>query len=247
MNVAISVPTRSEIIPDVRRRIHACMRRFDRAGGRTTLNVVAGKPVAEARTLLVERALSEDADALFFVDDDTLLEADALVKLASHGDPFVTGLVFRKLPDEDTCACIGWQRPRLKGLWQFSDGWCWPDYFEVDICGLAAALAALDVFRSITKRGRNWFDFNWFYEHESLNGLKSFIPQGEDIHLCLEAKRAGHRIHCDSSVRCGHLDTETGRVYPSEEKWREFHIDRAEGRVRDFSAVGRLALAGAFA
>jgi len=247
VKVAVCVPTRSSITPSVRDRILECMRDFEETGGRTTLNVVTGKPIVEARTLLVERAMSENADALFFVDDDTLIEAHALKKLASHGDPFVTGLVFRKLPDEYTSACIGWRHERLMGLWQFSDDWCWPDYFEVDVCGLAAALIDMRLFRRITKRGRNWFDFNWFFTHESPSGLKSFIPQGEDIHLCLEAKRAGFRIYCDSSVRCGHLDTRTGRVYPSAAKWREFHVDRARRRVRDRSVAGLAARAGASA
>jgi len=230
MKVFIAVPTAQGIPSPVRKGIENCAAQYERDGGRTTLGVVEGQPVCGARRTLVELALRERADAVFFVDDDTLLQKDGLVRLASHGDDFVTGVVFRRLPDQDNHACIGWQRERLGGLWQYADDWSWPDYFDVHVCGLAAALIHTEVFKRIRSAGSKWFDFNWFFEHPGMPGRKTLVPQGEDIHLCLAAGRAGCRIMCDSSVRCGHLDRETGRVYPSAEKWAEFRRDA--GRVR---------------
>ena len=241
MRVSIAIPTRDQVRDEVRTRIEKAARRFEQAGGAVEWDVVSGLPVAAARTALAQNALRRRRDAIFFVDDDTLLEEDALVKLAAHGDPFVTGVVFRRLPDEDNHACIGWQRERLGGLWQYSDDWRWPDYFEVDVCGLAAALIRTEVFERIARTGEKWFSFHWFFEHQGMSGCKSLIPQGEDIYLCLAAKRANFRIMCDSSVRCAHMDLATGKVYPSPAKWEEFRRGRAPGRAREVPNLAAIA------
>ena len=243
MKVSIAVPTRGELCGEVRERIEAAAGHFRDAGGRVEWNVVAGRPVDKARTLLVLNAIRQQADAVFFVDDDTLLDEDALTRLAAHADAFVTGVVFRRLPDEHNHACIAWQRERLAGLWQYADSWCWPDYFEVDVSGLATALVTMEVFRRIAETGSKWFKWNWFFEHPSMPGRKSLIPQGEDIYLCLAAKRAGFRIMCDSSVRCGHLDMETGAVYPSAAKWDEFRRGASRPRVVEMPELGKLVAA----
>ena len=229
----IAIPTRDAVREEVRARIERAALRFEGEGGSVEWDVMPGEPVAAARTALALSALHRRCEAIFFVDDDTLVEEDALAKLAAHGDPFVTGVVFRRLPDADNHACIGWQRERLGGLWQYCDDWRWPDYFEVDVCGLAAALIRVEVFERIARAGEKWFSFNWFFEHPGMAGCKSLVPQGEDIYLCLGAKRAKFKIMCDSSVRCGHLDLRTGEVYPSAAKWDEFRLGRETGRVRE--------------
>jgi len=228
MRIVVCTPTRNAI-PAVAAAsiLRARLKYFDATGSMPAHLVVPGadendSPV-ENRLRLLAWARREGATHIWWVDDDTVVPDDALVKLAAHNAPLVTGVVFRKLDDDENHACIGWRRERLGGIPEYSDCWQWPDYFEVDVCGFGCFLTAMEVFDSIEGAGRPAFQWNWFLQVKQGDGfVNSLVTKGEDVWFCIEARKRGYRIYCDSSVRCGHLDAETGRVYPSAAKWAEF-------------------------
>ena len=72
----------------------------------------------------------------------------------------------------------------------------YPDYpkdsvFEVAGCGFGCVITKTTVFLDLL-----------------LNGKALFAPErgfGEDISFCIRARELGHKIWCDSSIKCGHI------------------------------------------
>ena len=70
--------------------------------------------------------------------------------------------------------------------------------FEVDACGAG--------FLGISKRVEIEFPFTQFINPRSGNLF------GEDMAFCVKAKEVGYKIYCDSSIKLGHIKTETKYV-----------------------------------
>lgn len=146
-----------------------------------------------AREMLAEKALEFNCDYLFSVDDDMMAPPDLFYQLVKHDVDVVAPLAFTRNPPH---------RPVMFSVVEgFDEATKQPYYInktvnnyprnklvECDAVGFGAILIKTDVFRGMKK----------MY-------FMGTPGAGEDVHFCVNAKRAGFRIFMDTSVKLGHL------------------------------------------
>lgn len=164
---------------------------------------IGGAPVDQARTRLVEIALRHQAKYIMFLDDDVLIPPNGISRLFRLNAPIATGLVFTKADPSLPVIFRG------RGEGNFLD-WRLGDIVEADGAGLACCLIKTEVFEMIEPP---WFA--WEIEEET--GEEGEVHRrkiGEDLYFYEKANEAGIRALCDTSVLCGHLDVESGEIFP---------------------------------
>lgn len=148
----------------------------------------------ERNNLVMEMLKDPEFTHLFFVDGDMVILKDALMKLIDDDEDVVSGLYFQRtephLPviykknEKGNFAPIGnYENDRL---------------FEVDAAGAGCMLVKREVFEKLM----NKVPIN--------NGVPTFFNANfgmtEDMFFCDKAKQNGFKIHCDSRIKCGHID-----------------------------------------
>jgi GT2 family glycosyltransferase len=142
------------------------------------------------RNNLVRKALEEKADYLFFVDSDMGFPQNTVKKLFSHKKDVVSGIYFSKaspfLP-------VMYSQVDKKGYIPRID---YPknELFEVDAVGAGCLLISTKIFKKIEE------PYFFFSERKVLQGQSI----SEDMFFCEKVRKAGSKIHCDSSVKCSH-------------------------------------------
>lgn len=169
--------------------------------------------VGKARNMCVETALENEADVLFFIDDDVLVPPNAalLVDLASTLG-VVSGLYFsRRLPYTPQLYMLA-EEEELKGLyWPMVD---YPDkqMFIVDAVGAGCLAVRADIFHKLTTYaestrktqdvGSNWRDkvagtlSPWFEFLDS---------KGEDLYFCERLRDINQNVWVEPTIKCGHV------------------------------------------
>lgn len=125
-----------------------------------------------------------DADYVFWCDSDIMLPQDAITRMVSHGDPFVTGIYFQR--EGSHWPLIANRLPN-EGSFQWLIKWPEGAYFPADGCGFGCVLTSVEMLKDI---GDNWFTYEKY---------------SEDFDFCIKAKAKGYQLHVDSNVLCGHL------------------------------------------
>lgn len=178
-----------------------------------------GMNVALNRKAIVETALEQDVDWVFFVDDDMLFDTSHLERLLTHKLPVVGSLYLNRNPPFYAMAFNdrkvidgepGWLPASLKGAPQTG-------LAEVVAAGTGGLLVKTEVLRAIPSG--TWFD------HEKGT---------EDLPFCHRITEAGYKIYVDLEARMGHISTYA--VWPNYESgdWRadvaltEKHVLRVE-------------------
>lgn len=150
--------------------------------------------VAANREYMANMALNNSCDYLMFVDDDMVFKPDLFESLYKHKVDVVAALAFTRTP------------PHLPVIYQLHEGYdpiakkayCRTEWIknyprrkliEVDAVGFGAVLIDTKVFKKMTPP--------YF--------MCSQESTGEDIYFCINAKRAGARIFCDTATDIGHL------------------------------------------
>jgi hypothetical protein len=148
---------------------------------------------AHARNHVVKdilEAQDEDAEAysnsaIVWIDSDIVLPIDGITTLASRAEAnnydFITGIYFQGGTDNWPLIC----HFNGKGF-QWVVQWEPNSTIPIDGCGFGCCLTTLKLLRSLT---HPCFEYKTF---------------SEDFHFCLEAKKAGYQLYCDTSVLCGH-------------------------------------------
>ena len=152
--------------------------------------------IAEARNLLVEKALEMGCSHVLFIDDDMIIPPDALIKLLEHDTDIVCGLAFRRLAPYDPCVFIVHEEKDIYPIEHIDKG-----LVNIDACGSAFVLIKTKVFKAMPKPWYVWGDKSLGI-YENAGGL------GEDISFSLKAKRMGFHVCCDTSVILGHIGEE---------------------------------------
>jgi hypothetical protein len=138
------------------------------------------------RMMGTKDALAAGADYVFFVDDDQLLQPDAVTRLLEHNVDIVSvNLLYKEKPWE------AYMFERLGGGLFPRELGTQRGLVEVDACGLGGVLVKTSVFRAIT-------DYEWF--------AVSPEARTDDLYFCALAKKHGFKIHVDLETASGHIN-----------------------------------------
>lgn len=180
---------------------------------------VYGTNVADGRNAIAQKALDENADYVFFNDDDVIVQQDTLHMLhrsqknlqytygEEHKNDMVTGVYWGKgFPPEplifrsDTVGDWNWRGP-------YHD-WVIGDFIEIDAAGCGAVLIPTEVFRRLKPP---WFRLDYDAEYK-----KKLNPVGttEDLLFYRRCREElGISLWCDTWVQLGHWDKHRGITF----------------------------------
>lgn len=161
----------------------------------------SGYGVALARNAVVAQFLASKCSHLLFVDDDVVLPADAITRLAdvasqpSHDVALGCYVGVKRFADGTRFYVVLMKMGRgLEDCYE-----TWPDgVVEVEGGGAGCMLIGRHVLERLPYP---WFRFSGTY----IPGTATVVTMGEDIDFCLRARSAGFRIFADGGVRCGHV------------------------------------------
>lgn len=157
----------------------------------------SGAPYDVMRNAACSDALSAGFQWVLFLDDDVIPPGDVFSRLLRHGQDVVSGLYYRR--QEPICPVA--MKLDDKGQAQWVTNWSPPDsLLEVDLVGAGCLLIHRRVLEAMP---RPWFEWE-------IGKSEPAIPRGrgamsEDFTFCMNAKRAGFKIHLDTSIRCEHV------------------------------------------
>lgn len=156
-----------------------------------------GQSPASNRNIIIESALKADCTHIFFVDDDVLIPADALVKLLAHDKDIVSGLyLMRNFPHAPIAFNVALNdgKCRYKFLNNNERG-----LVEVVNFGLGCCLIKTEVFKKVEAP---WIRIGQLNSQE----------WNDDIDFFNRCREAGFQLWLDLEVRAGHMATVT--VWP---------------------------------
>lgn len=158
-----------------------------------SLGAVGEILVPYARERLAEAAVSSGCDYLFMIDDDMLAPPDLFYRLAAHDKDIVAALAFTRNPDHkpviyETVEGFSHESGKSYGFTRFVNNYPRNKLVECDAVGFGAVLIKTSVFKKLPQP--------WFFGMERT---------GEDITLCVKAKKQGLGVFMDTSIKLGHL------------------------------------------
>jgi len=152
---------------------------------------VFGRSVADAYNDAMRTALQDGADLVLTVEDDTFPPPDAFARLRAHmNGRTIAGAWYPKRTEVQEGVPIIVKDGKRQSL--EADGGVHECYTLPMGCTLFPAEAFLKLAQP------------WFVTTEHLS-QDSFFSQ--------LAREAGYKLLCDTSIRCKHIDRETGKVY----------------------------------
>ena len=173
----------------------------------STIHLVKGKPVDEARQEIAENALKVGAKYLFFVGDDVVCPGHTLRQL-----------IYR-LENNPSIGCVGGVycakcdpsyplvfRDNGRGAY-----WDWKigEFFEVSGLGLDCNLIRVEMLSEMTRPWFKTIDGDQF-----LDGVNSCESWTEDLYFYKKmADETKYKLYCDGTVICEHWDIYNERVY----------------------------------
>src|SRR3972149_3190756 len=162
--------------------------------------IVLGKPIADARNEIVEFALSQGANYIYWLDDDVIPPPDAFLKMFRHRVDIMNGVYWSKSnPPMPLIFRNHFEGP----YWDWHVG----DLLEVDACGSGLTLVKTDVYRKIKEP---WYSTNY----SSFPGVKESPPNNtEDLYFYWKARSAGYKVWVDTSIQAFHFDKMNGIMY----------------------------------
>lgn len=187
--------------------------------GEVDYDIVTSSLIYDARNNIAQHAINGNYDYVLWLDSDMQIPYDTLWKLkiaTEEGYDMASGLYFKRKPPYgptiySTLELVKLDGGKLDPVAEPFEDYPRGERFEIQGCGFGCTFMTTELLRRVTDQF----------------GLMPFMPVGgfgEDLSFCLRARRAGARIGCDSSVRCGHI----GRMVFDEDwflNWRKDHGD----------------------
>lgn len=155
------------------------------------------KPIAQARNEIVEYALSQNANYIFWLDDDVIAPPDSFLRLFNHNKDIINGVYWSKSNPPMPLLF----RNHLEGPYY---DWHVGDLIEIDAAGNGLTLVKTDVYREIERKlGKPWYST----DYASFPGQKvSGIGNTEDLYFYWKAKKAGFKVWADTGLQALHYD-----------------------------------------
>lgn len=167
-------------------------------------HIVLNKPIAEARNEIVQFALDQNAQYIFWLDDDVIAPGDAFLKMFNHQKDIVNGVYWSKSNPPMPLLF----RNHLEGpYWDWHVG----DFIEVDAAGMGLTLVKTDVYRKISETvGGPWYST----EYSSFKSATSSPANNtEDLYFYWKARKAGFKIWADTSIQAYHYEKNSQVLY----------------------------------
>lgn len=166
--------------------------------------IVLNKPIADARNEIVQYALDQGANYIFWVDDDVIPPPDAFLKMYNHQKDIVNGVYWSKSNPPMPLLF----RNHLEGpYWDWHIG----DFIEIDAAGNGLTLVKTDVYRKISETvGGPWYSTEYV---SFKNATQSPANNTEDLYFYWKAKKAGFKIWADTSIQAFHYEKNTQVLY----------------------------------
>jgi len=166
--------------------------------------VVLNKPIAEARNEIVQFALDQDANYIYWLDDDVIAPGDSFLKLWRHQKDIINGVYWSKSNPPMPLLFRGHlEAPYLN--------WHVGDLIEIDAAGNGLTLVKTDVYRKISETvGGPWYSTEY---GSFANQKESPHNNTEDLYFYWKAKKAGYKIWADTSVQAFHFEKNSGVMY----------------------------------
>jgi GT2 family glycosyltransferase len=131
--------------------------------------------------------LSEEYDALLFIDSDMITPENLLTKLVEADKDIVSALAFRRTKPYEPCIFEKCDREDARFWYDYPKG-----LIEIQGVGMACTLIKRKVFEIVPQP--------WFFPEPKI---------GEDLAFCIRAKENGFKIFCNTELICGHCTAET--------------------------------------
>jgi GT2 family glycosyltransferase len=159
----------------------------------------ARKRIVNARNLLLKKAIEEDYDYFFSLEQDIIVNSDILTRLLSHNVPIVSAYygkdILLTLRDDETDeikkATINLPviyMQQKEGVRQANANEVYgKGLIEVGAFGLGCIMIAREVFEKIK--------FRYSPEKEAF----------DDMYFCIDAKKLGYSLYCDGNTVVEHL------------------------------------------
>src|SRR6188474_1053743 len=165
---------------------------------------VLDKPIAEARNEIVEYALMQGANYIYWLDDDVVAPPDAFLKMFMQQKDIINGVYWSKSNPPMPLMF----RNHLEGPYL---DWHVGDLIEVDAAGNGLTLVKTDVYRKLSEEiGGPWYST----EYTSFKqGGASAANNTEDLYFYWKARRAGYKVWVDTSIQAFHFEKNTKALY----------------------------------
>jgi len=167
--------------------------------------IVLNKPIAEARNEIVEFALQQGANYIYWLDDDVIAPPDSFLKLYRHNRDIINGVYWSKSNPPMPLLFRG----HLQGpYWDWHIG----DLIEIDAAGNGLTLVKTDVYRKMEKElGGPWYSTD-YVSFAGVDG-PSAPNNTEDLYFYWKAKKLGYKIWADTSVQAYHYEKNSQVLY----------------------------------
>lgn len=148
-------------------------------------------PIHMARQMAADYAVdSMGAEWIVQLDDDATFPPDLLRRLLSHGKEVVCALAYQRKPPHLTCAFEigddGLMGAPLEGIEHTG-------LRKVDVSGFHCSIMHASVIRKLREAG-----IRQYY-----GGFDNKV--GEDFAMCLNLKKVGVQVYCDTELISGHI------------------------------------------
>lgn len=171
--------------------------------GDVVLSMLSGSLVYESRDKLVRQAISIGADYVMWFDSDMIFPDDTLIRMHEHmkDKEIVSGLYFRRAAPFTPCIFKSYEEHENTISWEDYNDYPKDSVFEIAGMGFGCVMMKTEILYDLALNYQAWFS--------------PFKNCGEDISFCFRAKELGHKIYCDSSIKCGHV----GHLVVDETVW----------------------------
>lgn len=151
-------------------------------------------PIDEARNKIVQEAINNKCDYIFFIDSDTIIQRGQLEKLLSHDKDAITGISHMRVSPYFSLIREKVAYRLYSPIEPFGT-----ELMKIDGAGFGCFLIKTAAFDKIEYP---WFRFHFFKHEDKWRHL------GEDLYLCEQLQNANIDIYCDPTVGCVHVGTD---------------------------------------
>lgn len=188
MRLLIGVPCVDYLHVEFVKSLTGLILQLQRDGVDFELCINPGSLIHIARDKIASKAINEGFSHVLWLDSDMVFGPTLLEDLTFSGRSFVTGICASRRPPY--VSCIFSQIEDLNHIQRVEQ--IPREAFEIQGCGFACVLIETEILRSVMMA----------------NHGTCFLPMpslGEDLAFCLRARRLGHRIWAEPTVRPGHV------------------------------------------